>query len=223
MKRLLAWLFLIVCVLALAQERFDVKVRQYFFSGFTGDNTALDAGMKICEEALAADAKNPEALVWHGTGIYYRGAQAFQRGDPQKGLELTQQGLKEMDDAVAQSPQNLGVRIPRGAFLLTSSRFVPDPAAARGMIEKGLSDFEKAYSIQEPYLAKLATHPKGELFIGLADAYSRLGQQEKAAEWFKRIAVELKGTAYEDSANLWLRTKSLPRKQAGCLGCHVGK
>lgn len=225
MKKLVAYLLyvsLILGLLAVAQERFDYKVRRYFFAGYTGDNAALETGMKICDEALAANPKNAEALVWHGSGVYYRAFQAFQQGDQQKGLELARQGTKEMDDAVAESPENLGVRIPRGAFLLTSSHFVPDPAIAKGMIEKGLSDFEKAYSIQEPNFAKLPMHPKGELLIGLADAYSRLGQQDKAEQWFKRITVELKGTAYEESANLWLQNKSLSAKQAGCLGCHVG-
>ncbi len=223
MKKLFIYLFLAaICVLVLAQERFDFKVRRYFFAGYTGDNAALETGMKICEEALTADPKNAEALVWHGTGVYYRAFQAFQHGDQQKGLELARQGMKEMDDAVAQSPENLGVRIPRGAFLLTSSRLVPDPAIAKGMIEKGVSDFEKTYSIQKSYLAELPSHPKGELLIGLADGYSRLGQRDKAEQWFKRIAVELKGTAYEDSANLWLQNKPLSPRQGGCFGCHIG-
>lgn len=212
----------LIVVAVIAQERFDVKVRSYFFSGYTGDSAALQQGMKICEEALATNPKNAEALEWHGTGVYYQAFQAFREGDQQKGMELAQRGTKEMDDAVALAPDHLGVRIPRGAFLLTSSRFVPDPTIAHGMIEKGLSDLEEAYSIQQPYLAKLATHPKGELFIGLADAYSRLGQQDKAEEWFKRIAIDLKGTPYADSANLWLQTRSLPPEKAGCLGCHVG-
>jgi tetratricopeptide (TPR) repeat protein len=222
MKKLFVYLLLVCCVLAVAQERFDFKVRRYFFAGYTGDDAALDKGMKIYDEALATDPKNAEALVWHGSGVYYRSFQAFQSGDQQKGIELARQGMKEMDEAVTRSPENLGVRIPRGAFLLTTSRFVPDPAIAKGMIEKAVADFEKAFAIQEPGLAKLPTHPKGELLIGLADGYSRLGQHDKAEQWFKRISVELKGTAYERSANLWLQNKPLPREQAGCLGCHVG-
>jgi tetratricopeptide (TPR) repeat protein len=222
MKKLFVYLLLIFCVLATAQERFDLKVRQYFFAGYAGDAAALDKGMKICDEALAADPNNAEALVWHGSGVYYRAFQVFQQGDQQKGIEMVRQGMKEMDEAVTRAPENLGVRIPRGAFLLTTAHYVPDPAVAKRMIEKGVTDFEKAYAIQEPNLAKLPTHPKGELLIGLANAYSQLGQQDKAEQWFKRISVEMKGTAYERSANLWLQKKSLPPEQAGCLGCHVG-
>ena len=224
MRKLAVSAVLVLGVLALiAQEGFDYKVRRYFFAGYTGDAAALEKGMEICNQALAANPKNAEALVWHGSGVYYQSFGAFQNGDLAKGRELAQRGMKEMDDAVALSPNNLNVRIPRGAFLLTSSRYVPDAGIARGMVEKGLGDFEKAYSVQGPDLSKLGTHPHGELLIGLADGYSRLGQQDKAEQWFKRIKTEMKNTAYEDSANLWLEKKALPPRQAGCIGCHVEK
>lgn len=222
MKKLVTLLVLAVCVIAVAQERFDIKVREYFFAGFAGNSAALEKGMKICEDFLAANPKYPEAMVWHGSGIAYRSFQAFQAGDQQKGVELWRQGMQEMDTAVETAPDNLGVRIPRGAFLLTSSHFIPDPQMAKSVIQKGVSDLEKAYELQKDRLSQLGTHPRGELMLGLADGYSRLGDQQKASQWFERIRTDLKGTLYEDSANLWFQTKSLPAKQAGCLGCHTG-
>lgn len=209
--------------LLFAQDRFDFKVRNYFFAGFTGDQASLEKGMKICEEALATDPKNAEALVWHGSGLFFEAGQWFRKGDPQKGGELWTRGLKEMDDAVALAPEQLGVLIPRGAGLLTASRFVPNAEMARPLIERGVSDFEKTYQLQEPVLDKLGTHPRGELMIGLADGYSRLGNQEKAQEWFERIQKSLPGTPYAKSAATWLETKSLTPSQSGCLGCHTGK
>jgi len=205
-----------------AQERFDLKVRTLFFAGFSGDTASLEKGMKICEDALAADPKAAEALVWHGGGLLFKSGQAFQKGDQQKGAELWTRGEKEMDDAVALAPDNLGVRIPRGASLMTASRYLPSPDMARPLLEKAVSDFEKTYEYQGPDLSRLATHPRGELMIALADGYSRLGQQEKATAWFERIQKELKGTPYEKSATIWLETKSLKPAQAGCLGCHTG-
>ena len=94
---------------------------------------------------------------------------------------------------------------------------------ARPLIEKGLCDYEKAYAIQGPDLNDLATHPRGELLIGLADGYSRLGNQEKAQQWFERIQKELPGTPYDKSAGTWLETKSLAPAQGGFSGCHTGK
>jgi tetratricopeptide (TPR) repeat protein len=221
MRTKLSAVILVTVSLVSAQERFDLKVRNYFFAGFAGDAVSLEKGMKICEEALAADPKNAEALVWHGSGVLYGAGHAFQSGDQQKGGEMWQRGLQEMDRAVELAPDDLGVRIPRGSVLLSASRYLPTPEMARPLIEKGLADFEKAYDLQAPRLADLGTHPRGELMIGLADAYSRTGHQEKAEVWFERIQKEMKGTPYAKSASVWLETKTLAPAQAGCLGCHT--
>ena len=206
----------------MSQERFDFRVRNYFFAGFAGDTASLEKGMKICEDTLAADPKNAQALVWHGSGLFFQSGQAFQKGDSQKGAELWQRGLKEMADAVAMEPDALGVVIPRGAVLLTASHYVP-PDRPGQLLQTGVQDFEKVYQLQGPDLSQLGTHPRGELMIGLADGYSRLGNQEKAQAWFERIQKELPGTPYEKSAAVWLETKSLAPSQAGCLSCHTGK
>ncbi|HLK19133.1 MAG TPA: hypothetical protein VKT81_09255 [Bryobacteraceae bacterium] len=222
MRNKFSAVILVAAGLLSAQERFDLKVRNYFFAGFSGDTAALEKGMKICEEMLAADSKNAEALVWQGSGVLYQAVQAFQSGDQQKGGELWQRGMKEMDTAVELAPDDLGVRIPRGSVLLTTSRYLPTPEMARPLVEKGLADFEKTYDLQAPRLAELGTHPRGELMIGLADAYSRTGHQEKAEVWFQRIQKEMAGTPYAKSASIWLETKKLAPAQAGCLGCHAG-
>lgn len=205
-----------------SQDRFDLRVRNDFFAGFAGDAAALERGMKVCEDLLAGDPKNAEALVWHGAGVLYEAGQAFRDNDQQKGGELWQRGLKEMDNAAELAPDDLGVRIPRGAVLLTASRYLPNAEMARPLVEKGVADFEKAYDLQAPRLADLGTHPRGELLIGLADGYSRLGNQERAYVWFERIQKEMKGTPYEKSATQWFASKSLAPAQAGCLGCHTG-
>jgi tetratricopeptide (TPR) repeat protein len=228
-KRLFSYAFPLLLVLsgivllARGQERFDLKVRNYFFAGFQGDNAALAKGMKLCEEALASDPKKAEALVWHGSGLYYQSGQAFRKGDQEKGGELWQRGIEEMDKAVSLAPDEVGVRIPRGAALLTGSQFVPDPAIARPLIERGLADFEKTWELQKNYFEKLGTHPRGELMLGLADGYSRLGETARARQWFERIRQDLPGTPYEDSANTWLKTGSLSAREAGCLGCHTAQ
>ena len=221
MRLRIAAVVLISAGFLMSQERFDLKVRNYFFAGFRGDSPALEKGMQMCEEALAADPKNAEALVWHGSGLFFQAGQAFQKGDQQNGMELWQRGLKEMSSAVEMAPNALGVRIPRGAVLLTASHYLPSPEMAHPLIETGVQDFEKAYEIQGPDLSKLGIHPRGELMIGLADGYSRLGNQEKAGQWFERIAKEMPGTPYAKSAATWLDSKALPAAQAACLGCHT--
>jgi tetratricopeptide (TPR) repeat protein len=205
-----------------SNERFDLKVRNDFFAGFSGNSEALARGMKACEDALAKNPKNAEALVWHGGGLLSLAASAFQSGDQQKGMELWGRGLGEMKTAVGLEPDSVGVRIPRGATLLSSSHFVP-PQMAKGLIEDGVADYQRTYDLQKSYFATLGTHPRGELLFGLAEGYSRLGDQEKAQQYFEQIRRELPNTAYAKRADLWFETKSIPADQTGCVGCHVSK
>ena len=209
--------------LAAAQERFDMRVRNDFFAGFAGNQEALDRAMKLCEEELARNPGNAAALVWHGSGVFFESAMYFRAGDRAKGGEFWQRGLGEMDKAVAMAPDSLGVRIPRGAVLLTASRSLPNAEMAHPLIEKGVGDFERALELQKPYFDTLGTHPRGELLIGLADGYARLGKDEQAAAYFERIRAALPGSAYAASAEKWLTTKTLAPREAGCLGCHVAK
>jgi hypothetical protein len=220
-KTTIAAVMILTAGVLLSQDRFDMKVRNYFFAGLAGDAASLQKGMKICENILANDPKQPEALVWHGTGLISESREAFQKGDQQNGAAMWQRGLDEMDQAEAMAPNDLGVRIVRGAVLLIASQYLPSEAA-HPLIEKGLSDYEKAYSVQGPDLKHLGTHKSGELMIGMADAYARLGDEDKARQWFDRIERELPGTPYANSAATWLETKTLSPREAGCLSCHTG-
>ena len=146
-----------------SRERFDYLVRADFFAGFAGDQPALERGMKVCEDTLAKNPNHAEALVWHGGGLVFIAGQAFQKADIRKGTELWDRGLREMDRAVELEPGSVGVLIPRGATLLAASRFVPDRAGGRALLEKGVGDYEKVLDLQKPYFAKLSGHARGEL------------------------------------------------------------
>lgn len=201
-------------------ERFDMKVRNDFFAGFAGDKDALDRALKASEDALAANPKNAEAMVWHGTGVYFQSGEAFRSGDSARGVELYTKAMQEMDGAVALEPQNAAVLIPRAAALLAGSENMP-PDRARPLIEKAVHDYETTLEIQKDYFDTLGTHPRGEILQGLARAYDRLGDRQKAQTYYQRIQNELKATPYAKRAGLWMETKSLPREQTGCIGCHV--
>ena len=62
--------------------------------------------------------------------------------------------------------------------------------------------------------------PKGELLIGLAEGYARLGNQEKAKLYYGRIEKDLPGTPYAKAAQKYMETGAV---QHGCLGCHTSK
>lgn len=209
--------------LAHAQERFDHTVRQLFFSGFAGNMENLEKGMAITESVLKEKPEHAEAMVWHGSGMYYQAGQAFQKGDPKKGMELAQKAVEMMDRAVALQPTNPGVRIPRGALLLTATRFQQPGPYVDSLVARAAADYEQVYKLQEGYLDQLPSHPKGELLFGLADAASRTGDKEKARKFYTQAAESLPGTPYERFAKEWLEKGTLPPAKAGCLGCHTGK
>jgi hypothetical protein len=203
-----------------AQEtaRFDTKVRESFFAGFGGDKDALTRGMKAAEEALAANPKNAEALVWHGAGITFQAGQEFTSGNQEKGMDLWQKGMKEMQIAVDLAPESPSVIIPRGADLLRASRYVSDPEYAQSLVKDGVADYEHVYRIQKPIFATLSTHSRGELLFGIAEGYSRMGDEEKARVYFEQIRADLPGTPYAKRAATWLETGKVEDTQ--CVGCH---
>ncbi len=206
-----------------APVRFDVQVRDKFFSGYAGNREALDRGMKICEEALAKDPKHPEALVWHGSGLLYLSGEAFRGGDGQRGMELYTRAIDEMDRAVELAPDRIGVRVPRGATLMVSTLYMHDNPQVHDLLEKAIADYEYVYNLQKDHWAEVGSHSKGQLLLGLGSGYSRLGQEEKAKAAFERLAVDLKGTEFESVAQTWLQTKTLTPQQQTCYGCHVSK
>src|SRR5262245_44278616 len=109
---------LLTTAFALAQQRFDMLVREDFFAGMAGDTARFDKAMKVTEDTLAREPNHAEAKVWHGSGVLFRAGLAFQNGDMSQGMELWQKGLAEMDQAVRLSPSSISVLIPRGASLI---------------------------------------------------------------------------------------------------------
>jgi tetratricopeptide (TPR) repeat protein len=205
------------------RERFDMKVRDDFFAGFTGDKARFERGMKTCEAALAKNPKDAPAMVWHGCGLFYQSGMLFQKGDTQKGMELYTQGLKEMDGAVKLEPDNIAVLIPRAASLIPASRYIPDKPTAKSLCERAAADYEKTYALQKPGFKKLSLHSRGELLFGLAEVEARLGREDQARTYLQQAATSCKGSDYEKEAKTWLDRKSLTKDTPmhTCIGCHT--
>src|SRR5262249_48296570 len=204
-----------------APARFDYVVRTDFFAGFAGDEARLNHAMEVCEHALAENPKHPEALVWHGSGLAFKAGRSFQRGDTQNGMELWTKGTAEMDEAVALAPDNVGVRIPRGAMLLQATRNMP-PAIAKPWLDKALDDYEHTLAIQTQsgVFATLGDHPKGELLFGLAEGYVRLGRTDQARRYFERLVSDAPESGQTAKAREWLTSGSLPAPTGlGGVGC----
>jgi tetratricopeptide (TPR) repeat protein len=223
--RLLAWWFAVLLailepVVPAQAQRFDLVVRADFFAGFSGDEARLQTAMAHCESLLAENPKHAEALVWHGAGLLFQAGRSFQTGDTQKGLQLFQSGLTQMNEAVTLEPENVAVLIPRGAVLLTATRSM-DPAGARPLLEQAVADYEKVLSIQASYFDTLGDHPRSELLFGLADGSARLGRLDRARHYFERIITDVPASGQSDRAREWLKTGApLNVAGMGCVGCH---
>ncbi len=207
-----------------AAERFDLLVREDLFAGFAGDVEALDRGVAVCDATLAKNPKHAEALVWRGAARVFKSGRLFGAGKAIQALPLWTAGLKDMDDAVALDPKNVGVRIPRAAVLLPAARNAP-PAMGRPLLKKALGDFEAIEKAQSgaKELDKLGAHPRGELRMGLADTYRLMGEADKSKAQLEMIVADLPGTRYAKRAAEWLAAKPDARLAHNCIGCHVKK
>src|SRR6266404_4849744 len=190
-------------------DEFDRLVREDFLAGLAGDRVAFDRAMKLCAETLAQNPKHARALVWHGSGLVFLATQAFAARDLPSGTNFWQQGMAEMDGAVALEPEHVGVLLPRGRTLLGVSRHAPDAAQARALLQTGVGDYEKALQLQKPRFQSLSLHARGELLFGLADGWHRLGSTNRAGFYFQRVIEQCDGSAYADQARVWLGTRDL--------------
>jgi tetratricopeptide (TPR) repeat protein len=200
--------------------RFDMAVRADFFAGFSGDEARFERAMARCEEALAANPDHPEALVWRGSGLMFRAGSAFQQGDSQTGITLWQRGLTDMNRAVSLAPDDVAVRIPRGATLFETSRHTPPPQNA-SLLKLALDDYEHTLRLQEKagVFGTLSAHAKGELLFGLADGWARAGDPQKAREYFMRLTNDAAASGRVTYARAWLDGKP-PADPGRCIGCH---
>lgn len=201
--------------------RFDMEVRTDFFVGFSGSAARLEQGMAKTEATLAANPNHAEAMVWHGGGLLFKAGQAFRTGDTPTGMELFGRGIGEMNRAVALAPDNVAVRIPRGATLLEATRQMPT-AQAEPLLRLAIGDYEHVLELQAKSFDSLGGHAKGELLFGLADGYSRLGDRQKASQFFKRMTAEATPSPRREYAAAWL-SDAAPQRVPACGPCHAGK
>lgn len=196
-------------------------MRADFFDGLRGDKAAMERAITLCEDTLAKHPKHAEAMVWHGAGIVGRASHAFQAGDRAKGIELYMAGLAEMDAAVVLEPNNIGVRIPRGAVVLGMAPFVPEPEKTK-LLERGVADYEVTLAAQQSVFAKLTLHAREQLLYGLTDAYAHLGQRDKARAYYDRMVVDAAGSELLDRAATRSRGEPVDGPTP-CEQCHYGR
>lgn len=200
--------------------RFDHQVRNDMFAGFAGDAVAMARATAIAAAVLKEDPNHAEAMVWLGSAKAFESGQLFRKGDAQSGMALWSESLALMNRAVALAPDQVGVRIPRGAALAAATASPDMPTEiARPLVELALSDYTKAYEVQRNRFDQLSVHARGELLMGIADLTERTGGEWR--EWARRAAEELpKQSPYSRRAAAWLEKGESRPGTRTCLGCH---
>src|SRR5437868_489025 len=206
-------------------DRFDMVVRDDFFAGMTGDTVRLERGMKICEDVLAKNPKDAEALVWHGGGLIARAQRAYTAGNAALGNRLWSAGIDKMNRAVAFEPDHMGVKIGRAATLigLAQSGWDSSDNKGRALLKSAVLDYEKVLRWHGPRFDRVSDHSRGELLFGLASGWSLLGNQQKTREYLSLVLEKCKDTAYESEARRWLNKTPPVVVQHDCRGCHISR
>jgi tetratricopeptide (TPR) repeat protein len=202
-------------------EHLERRVRADFFAGLAGDQAAFTRAMKVCDDLIAARPDDAEALVWRGAGRLFEASVAFRAGDRATGSTQWERGLAEMDRAVSLAPDEVGVRIPRGATLLGTAPHLPDPRMARPLYERAAADYEATLRLQEHTLEDHSLHAREELLFGLADVEARLGDAPQARLYFERLLRDCPDSALVPYARAWL-AGAPPDARPPCAGCHSG-
>ena len=216
---LLAALVLAAPAAAQQPERFDERVREFFFAGFAGNEDALERGMAICEETLAADPDHPPALVWQAAGWQFQSAMAFAKGDWGAGMTLFDESLAQFDRAVSLAPDDVEVLIPRATALQASARYIAHAPTRTSLLETVAGDFSRILDLRAPNFGALSVHSRGELLGGFADALWRLERRDEAGAYLKRMIAELPDSPYALMARQQLDNPDT-NAQLTCLGCH---
>jgi hypothetical protein len=213
-------------------------IRDDFFSG---DTTRFQHAMQICEQTLAKNPADAQAMVWHGAGLVGTAQRYFQESSrgfsghmqmaaeiKNRAIVLQNRGLKEMDAALALDPESVEVLIPRGSTYLSIARADADAGEAKGFATTGANDFEKVLQIQtrQSTFAHLTTHARGELLFGLADGRVLLGNTDDAKHYLQRIVTDCAKSDYATRATDWLGTTGgselvKKAKAYSCIGCHT--
>jgi tetratricopeptide (TPR) repeat protein len=212
-------------VLVAQQKLEDLGV--YDFQTMLGGSTEdVNRLAKIVDEAVAAKPNSAFPKFMHGVVAFQRSGEAAKLGDMATAGKLYQESLAEMEEAVRWEPDNIGIRAPRGAMLITATRSMPQPMA-KPLLEAAIGDFEHLLRLQEQNgsFARLSTHQRGELLTGLGDGFARSGKEDQARGYFQRITRDLPGTIYQTRAQAWLdgKPESKPADFFTCAGCHVAK
>ena len=222
-------LVMVTAIGVMAQQRFDLRVRDDMFAGMMGDRTRLERGIRVCEQAPRRDPRNAQALVWHGSGLVTKATWLYTAGDSARGDKMFQQGISEVNRGRDLAPNDIGVLIGRSALLvgMAQSGFDPRDEEGRKLPKSAVDDYEVVLAKQQS-ISLLSQHSRCELLFGLAAGWSRLAQAgldpaDRSRRHLDGIVPSCAGSQYESEARAWLAKPAGTFVDHNCVGCHVSE
>ena len=206
---------------ALAQQRFDFKVREDMFAGMDGDTVAFDRAMKLIADTLAREPDHAEALVWRGDGRLFMAGQAFQRGDIAAGQKLFAEGLADMERAVALGAQrHRGPRAAGVGPVALCARAAPRRPRRSRPVDAHRRRRFRVRAAGEPVPLGQAQRARSRRGAGRAGRWLADAGRDRQGRCLPRSHDrELPGTAYAKNAGQ-RRADPSARTPLTCLGCH---
>jgi hypothetical protein len=196
------------------------RVRNQLFAAMEGDDDALARAEQACDDALRRSPADAEALVMHGIATSVRSWRAFQTGDVAKGRGYWGRAASEMDRAVALAPENVAVRIPRGATLFGVASGTEGTPLAHECLEKAVGDYEATLRIQGAAFDARPLHDRSELLWGLADGWQHLGDSARARTYYARLVQQCSPSPIAAAAQKRLDGDATAGRPSCKDGCH---
>ena len=161
------------------KELIDLGVA-YHHKAVEGDKKAVKEAEKLFKNALQIEPENPVILAWYGSVLTMKGRDAW---SPISKLRYVDQGIKKMDEAVKNTPDDITIRMIRASNSLALPGFL-------GRVDFAISDCEYLLKLREKSPESFPDEILPQIYHNLGMAYQKKGEKEKAREALEK-ATEL--------------------------------
>lgn len=153
--------------------------------GVAGNAAAVQEAHQILEQLRVDYPDHPLVDAYYGSILILIARDKAEASDK---LKWSNQGLKILDDAVAADPHDSTIRLLRGK----SSYKLPEKYFRR--TKTVIEDFTHLLNTQSDMLD---TDTQLELIYELGEAYARIGQNQDAAKYFRKLESQTQNSAWQ--------------------------
>ncbi len=179
---------------------FDRLVMADYVKAAGGDSAALERLLGACAEAIEVDAENAEALAWRGAARMFEAGAASDSGDMMAAMTHVNKALADLARAGSLEMDNPGVRIIAAQTLLVLAQNHPIEQMAKGYATQGIEHATAGLASLHGNWGAQPIALKGRLMSDVAAAHERLGEPNKARDWYNRVIGAVPGSVWAQQA-----------------------